>query len=793
MPGPLEARRRLDKRKMALASPGDTRQTSAWNTWRNILNWFLSGHWASTSRPYIVELRWEPPWALEDKRPVAATTVRKVSAAAAVLESSQLSEEFTLAQEEVAATPERLARCRTARELRELIMELHGREGSPSQLQILDVAERMVTLGASQLDIRAISALPQVGVLRSSDLIPLIERCAMVLSQAQYAAMLGIVRVANLDFGIQPAEAQLSILLELLRARERLASGHLRSIGLRGKTRRLSYLSNVWMALKLHLKRNNLVLGMDSFEALIAHLGPKTYGSSERGMLKLELFKYAWPLPEGTVQGTAQYFAHWMRLLLDAENEIKSNKFTLSHLKDAFGTLPGRDVLKITKYATLRLAKTSSSFDQLTYLLPRWFHILREIDGYNTPSGRISGFEFERTAFHALRRNFVEPQRTVSLLRAFSAVDAGRLALYACHRPYHRRIFWKKMLLDYQLYVSMPKPTRMAMAQHIAEILITMAAVRFRDTRLAQSILLRFILKAFGPGRLIILLRKLRFEKFDLKPSAVEDLLLMALREKNLKLVADIYNCTPVVLLREHERIISELIASGQVHSRTVFLMLKNCQPDTRVFVNPNTKAHTLTAERINLVNNMALLFAEQKGSPISPRVAFRNVWFCYSYFRANNAPISKEITEAFVTAGVIRPLQQDLWVSTTQFAWILGFVRDTEGDETAERLDKLTFEWRERVRLRHLEEGVARKARGERLVWKDFRHWIPHRSLGVIPTYPNGRPVRWHCLRYRRKVWERPGAASAQSEVVTLGHRPRRLLPMHYQEVATKQRPITK
>src|ERR1700753_1744609 len=67
VPGPLEARRRLAKRRMALASQGGLNEISPWIAWKQMLSWFLSGRWVTTSPPFPVKLDWEAPWALETK------------------------------------------------------------------------------------------------------------------------------------------------------------------------------------------------------------------------------------------------------------------------------------------------------------------------------------------------------------------------------------------------------------------------------------------------------------------------------------------------------------------------------------------------------------------------------------------------------------------------------------------------------------------------------------------------------------------------------------------------------
>lgn len=113
---------------------------------------------------------------------------------------------------------------------------------------------------------------------------------------------------------------------------------------------------------------------------------------------------------------------------------------------------------------------------------------------------------------------------------------------------------------------------------------------------------------------------------------------------------------------------------------------------------------------RVEILNRMALAYS--KASHLSPRMAFGRVHYCYLSLRRERLPLRSDMTRALTSAGVIRYLQAGKWVSTVRFTWILGLVRKTEGEEVADKLDRMVWEWRGEVldRQRRLKQ-TAREA----------------------------------------------------------------------------------
>lgn len=111
---------------------------------------------------------------------------------------------------------------------------------------------------------------------------------------------------------------------------------------------------------------------------------------------------------------------------------------------------------------------------------------------------------------------------------------------------------------------------------------------------------------------------------------------------------------------------------------------------------------------RADLLSRIALGFA--KSPHFRPRAAFREVYRCYRIHKWYKlGPLGAKMTRALVTAGIIKGLKQRKWVSSRQVSWILEKVREVEGEEVAQGVEEIVYEWREQLMLE--------KAAGQRLL----------------------------------------------------------------------------
>ena len=99
--------------------------------------------------------------------------------------------------------------------------------------------------------------------------------------------------------------------------------------------------------------------------------------------------------------------------------------------------------------------------------------------------------------------------------------------------------------------------------------------------------------------------------------------------------------------------------------------------------------------DRARLLERIARRYAKAKH--LSARMSFRHIYRCYIYHKKDKlGPVGKDLSRSLTRTGVIRPLQRKQWVSSVKLRWILSVVRAAEGDDVAEKLDQLVYEWRQ-------------------------------------------------------------------------------------------------
>lgn len=149
----------------------------------------------------------------------------------------------------------------------------------------------------------------------------------------------------------------------------------------------------------------------------------------------------------------------------------------------------------------------------------------------------------------------------------------------------------------------------------------------------------------------------------------------------------------------------------------------------------------TLRHLRTTTLNRMALAYA--KAPHLRPIWAFRKVQACYQTLRTEHLPVQPDITRAMTHAGIIRFLQEGEWVSTIRFVQILRLVREVEGEEVAEQLDRSLWDWRAEV-LEKGRENEARELEGRRVGYF-VRSTFPRIAVGPRRTRRPGTKW-WKC-----------------------------------------------
>jgi hypothetical protein len=248
----------------------------------------------------------------------------------------------------------------------------------------------------------------------------------------------------------------------------------------------------------------------------------------------------------------------------------------------------------------------------------------------------------------------------------------------------------------------------------------------------------RFVHENHGPAGLLNMCELLREKHVPFYSTSVSKVL-DDISSTDPTLAYILYKCHNIWISRCPELLFA-LIKEG-VHSHEIFRMLKDREESNTTPLAQRT--HPLNATS-TLRNTMVHMVADtiSRYPHRGVRAAFRDVSACYRYLQDRHAPINPVMGRALVRAGITQFLQDKRWASTERFKWILGIVRDLEGDKVADELDTVMFRWRERVKVFMREQRRILRERGM---------FTGSRMIeGPIQSSPAGRRRDRHILRSR-------------------------------------------
>lgn len=257
-----------------------------------------------------------------------------------------------------------------------------------------------------------------------------------------------------------------------------------------------------------------------------------------------------------------------------------------------------------------------------------------------------------------------------------SQPDAGK----ALRPPYQARFDWYLERIP-----SFSNP--------FAQLIINLARNEL-PYRTTTTVIFDLVRTMHGAELLLPIVYRLRKRGLTVEPkgaaAAVE-----VLSAANPRKALYLFKCVRGLWLSRCPTLAVNLIRTNSVMRYVIFAMMK-CHdiqirlPDHRFRHCKRPPLHPL---RIELIHKIAYAFAQY--TPGDARRAFRNVHYCYRHLVQRKAPLQPLMAKAFVKAGVIRPLQDGQPVHTVKFRWILNIVRELEGEEVADQLDRMVWDWR--------------------------------------------------------------------------------------------------
>ncbi|KAF2144739.1 uncharacterized protein K452DRAFT_316671 [Aplosporella prunicola CBS 121167] len=204
------------------------------------------------------------------------------------------------------------------------------------------------------------------------------------------------------------------------------------------------------------------------------------------------------------------------------------------------------------------------------------------------------------------------------------------------------------------------------------------------------------ILRLYGPMALYEFFKKLCNESIPIEDPRPFAPVVEKLSDENPVLALKMYRRIPRLWLSMCPKLPIALIRDGCMSREALFAMLKKRDVARKT----NEKGGTdidpgLKRLHDELIHLVAFAFADQN---LSASQRFRNVYYCYIYLSDRQAVMRPLISKAFVRAAITKSLENKEWVSTVKLRWILRLVRRLEGSDVADTLDSLIWQWRGNV-----------------------------------------------------------------------------------------------
>ena len=165
---------------------------------------------------------------------------------------------------------------------------------------------------------------------------------------------------------------------------------------------------------------------------------------------------------------------------------------------------------------------------------------------------------------------------------------------------------------------------------------------------------------------------------------------------------------------------------------------------------------------RTRLLGTMALAFS--RAPHLSSRMARRQVMKCVRCWKNERLGLlSPQITRALTRAGIIRPLHEKGGADTTLITYILGLVRQVEGSAQADKIDHILHAWLHRLKSRDKPRlNLERRIESEQGPSKKYFFWRrwsnTHRQYDLL-MFPDRRKIPRHhylSLLYTSKYYQR-------------------------------------
>lgn len=142
-----------------------------------------------------------------------------------------------------------------------------------------------------------------------------------------------------------------------------------------------------------------------------------------------------------------------------------------------------------------------------------------------------------------------------------------------------------------------------------------------------------------------------------------------------------------------------DIIEAGQGNPERIFDILnRKVGEDIEHIENRARRKLALLPAHIDMAHAVAYAYAKQP--TVTPRVALRRVWEVYRFLQDRGAPLTPVMSRALVRAGLLRYMQEGQNAPAELVKYIVGIVRDIEGEEVAKRVDAMVWVMNKQARM---------------------------------------------------------------------------------------------
>jgi len=156
-----------------------------------------------------------------------------------------------------------------------------------------------------------------------------------------------------------------------------------------------------------------------------------------------------------------------------------------------------------------------------------------------------------------------------------------------------------------------------------------------------------------------------------------------------------VFNLDRRLFLSQFPDLALDCVASPSVEAKNILHLLR--QHDRHAELIPFARQHhpdcKLSPDRVELTHNLALAFANS--NRFTCRSASSSVFFCWKYLRDNCAPIDDRMAKAIIMTSILKPIAASEWIPKAQMNWAFRVIRQMHGHEAAAELDRNAWELR--------------------------------------------------------------------------------------------------